>query len=128
MRKMGAQSYNIQSLNTHLLNILEENYYIELGNVDVNIISRLLNGETIFLEKLFYSPILVNGYGKISNEEENDGSYQINYLYSLHQRSSSNKFILTCGIVKYRDNLKLEKFAPIVLMPLTLTILLEKFV
>lgn len=126
MRKMGAQSYNIQSLNTHLLNILEENYYIELGNVDVNIISRLLNGETIFLEKLFYSPILVNGYGKISNEEENDESYQINYLYSLHQRSSSNKFILTCGIVKYRDNLKLEKFAPIVLMPLDINYITRK--
>ena len=34
-KERRKNEYNIQSINQHLVNILEENYYIELGNVDI---------------------------------------------------------------------------------------------
>ena len=38
------------------------------------------------------------------DDVKNEINYQFNYLYSLHQKSSSSKFILTCGTIKYIDN------------------------
>ena len=117
-KERRKNEYNIQSINKHLANILEENYYIELGDVDIKVLDELFRGNPVALKDIYYLDITAHGIGNITNDFENDINYQLNYLYSLHQKSSSSKFILTCGVVKYIDKNGLEKFAPIVLIPL----------
>ena len=127
-KERRKNEYNIQSINTHLVNILEENYYIELGNVDIKVLDKLFSGHPVALSEIYYSDITANGIGRISDDVEADINYQINYLYSLHQKSSSSKFILTCGTVKYFDKYAVEKFAPIILIPLSIDYIKQELV
>lgn len=127
-KERRKNEYNIQSVNKHLINILEENYYIELGNVDIKVLEKLFSGHPIPLSEIYYFPITVNGIGQISEDQDNDINYQINYLYSLHQKSSSSKFIITCGTVKYVDKEGVEKFAPIVLIPISMDYVKQEFI
>lgn len=127
-KERRKNEYNIQSINQHLVNILEENYYIELGNVDIKVLDKLFKGHPVALSDIYYLDITARGIGKISDNVENDINYQINYLYSLHQKSSSSKFILTCGTAKYIDKTGVEKFAPIVLIPLSIDYVKQEIV
>ena len=111
---------NNQSSNKHLLDILDKNYYIELGNVNLKVLERLLKRKKLRLDELFYPDIVRTGTGMITEEAENDIDYQVNYLYSLHQKSSSSKICFTCGTLRYYDEDNIEKFAPIVLIPLSI--------
>ena len=49
-------------------------------------------------------------------------------MYSLHQKSSSSKFILTCGTARYIDKTGVEKFAPIILLPLSIDYVKQELV
>ena len=111
------KKYYIQSKNTHLMNVLEKDYYIELGVVDIEILERLLEGEKIEFSKLINIDLLSEGTGKITGDSDNDIFYQLNYLINLRLKNSTCKFILTCGTVKYFDEDKCEKYAPVVLIP-----------
>lgn len=128
MKRSENNTYNIQITNLHLLDILESNYYIELGNVDLTVLIKLLNGETVFFNDLMYLDILVNGLGKITDKVDLDIHFQFNYLYELHQKSSSSKFVLTCGTIKYIDKTGIERYSPLVLIPLTLNYAKKEFV
>ena len=119
-KESGRNNYNIQSINQHLVNILEDNYYIELGNVDIKTLDKLFAGQPVALSDIYYLDIAARGIGRISDDVNNEINYQLNYLYSLHQKSSSSKFILTCGTARYIDITGVEKFAPIVLMPISI--------
>lgn len=118
MRKNNARNYYIRNINTHLLNVLENSYYIEVGSVSLQLIDRLLKGQVLELKDLVYIKILNEGIGKITSDLGNDYDYQLNYLLSFRQKSSTHKFFLTSGLLKYRDETGLEKFAPIVLIPI----------
>lgn len=117
MKRTGEQKFYIKSDNIHLLSILDDNYYMELGVVSIQLIDKLINHQVLDLSSLIYYDILNEGIGKIS-DDENDVNYQLNYLLSLRQKRSSNKFFLTCGTIKYYDNLKNQKYAPVVLIPI----------
>ncbi len=118
MRKSSARNYYVRNINTHLLNVLEESYYIEIGSVDIHTLDRCLNGQVIDLKELIYLQTLNEGIGKITNDVKDDYNYQLNYLLSFRQKSSTHKFFLTAGLLKYRDETGLEKFAPIILIPI----------
>ena len=68
-KEKRKNEYNIQSVNKHLINILEENYYIELGNVDIKVLEKLFSGHPVSLSEIYYFPITVNGIGQISNDQ-----------------------------------------------------------
>lgn len=127
-KERRKNEYSIQSVNQHLLNILEENYYIELGNVDIKVLDKLFNGHPVALSEIYYYDITSLGIGKITDQKDADINYQINYLYSLHQKSSSSKFILTCGTARYIDKTGVEKFAPIILLPLSIDYVKQELV
>ena len=127
-KERRRNEYNIQSINDHLNNILEEDYYIELGNIDLKVLNKLFSGHTISLNEIYYLDITVNGIGKITDEGYDDIDFQINYLYSLHQKHSTTKFILTCGTVRYVDTSCVECFAPIVLIPIEIDYVNKSFV
>lgn len=118
MKKTGEQKIYIQANNIHLLNILEDNYYMELGVVNISVIEKLLNNQVLDLSQLIYYEILNSGIGQITNNPSSDIYYQLNYLLSLRQKSSSNKFYLTCGTIAYFDDLGNERYAPVVLIPI----------
>lgn len=118
MKKIGEQKFYIQSSNSHLLNILDDNYYIELGVVNISIVNKLINHASLELSQLIYYELASTGIGQISNSPSGDIEYQLNYLLSLRQKSSSNKFFFTCGTIAYYDELGVEKYAPLVLIPI----------
>lgn len=114
------RKFHIRSSNTHLLDILEDNYYMELGAVNLSLMAQLLERKPIKLADFIYYDILNSGIGKITDDKISDIYYQINYLQNMRQRSSTSYFFLTCGVIKYYNSLKEEKFAPIVLIPIEL--------
>lgn len=118
MGKNNTRNYYIRNVNTHLLNVMENSYYIEVGAVDIHILDRLLKGNVLDLKDLIYLNTLNEGIGQITSDIKNDYNYQLNYLLSFRQKSSTHKFFLTAGLLKYRDEAGLEKFAPIVLIPI----------
>lgn len=118
MRKNMARNYYIRNVNTHLLNVLENSYYIEVGTVGLSYLDRLLKGHILELREIIHAQILNEGIGKITADQNNDYDFQLNYLLSFRQKSSTHKFFLTAGLLKYRDESGLEKFAPIVLIPI----------
>ena len=118
MKRTGEQKFYIKSNNLHLLSILDDNYYMELGVVALSTIDRLINHQVLELSNLIYDDILNTGIGKITDDSSNDADYQLNYLLSLRQKRSSNKFFLTCGTIIYYDNLGNQKYAPVVLIPI----------
>lgn len=118
MKKVGEHNYYIQSSNSHLLNVLEDNYYMELGVVNIRFIDKLLKHQVLELSQLVYFEILNTGIGQITPTQSSDMYYQLNYLLSLRQKNSSNKFFLTCGTITYIDDAETEKYAPVVLIPI----------
>lgn len=118
MRKYNARNYYIRNVNTHLLNVLEESYYIEIGTASLYTLTKLLNGTLLDLQEIINFDLLNEGIGKITNDSNVDVNYQLNYLLSYRQKSSTHKFFLTIGLLKYRDDNGLEKYAPIVLIPI----------
>lgn len=117
MKRIGEQKFYIQSSNSHLLNILDDNYYMELGVVNLSTLNKLINHQSLDISQLIYYELLNTGIGQITNNQSSDIYYQLNYLLSLRQKSSSNKFFLTCGTIAYYDELGVEKYAPLVLIP-----------
>lgn len=114
------KKFHIRSTNTHLLDILEDSYYMELGAVNLNLMTQLLQKQPIKLADFIYYDILNTGIGQITSDEISDIHYQINYLQNMRQRSSTSYFFLTCGVIRYFNSKNEEKFAPIVLIPVEL--------
>ena len=117
MKTKYENKYRIQSRNEHLLNILEKDYYIELGTIAISTLNRLIKGEKINIEELIDREILVNGIGSITGSLEDDLFYQLNYLINLRLKNSTYKLVLTAGTIKYYDDKECEKYAPLVLIP-----------
>ncbi len=118
MRRIGDPKYYIRASNNHLLNILDDNYYIELGVINMDILNRLLKFQVLDINQIINYELLNSGIGKITDDDETDAYYQLNYLISLRQKSSSSKFFLTCETITYLDDNGCEKYAPLVLIPL----------
>ncbi len=120
MKMLREADYRIQSTNKHLKNILEEDYYIELGCVDYKVLARLLAGEEIDISECIYNELASQGIGQISSITEHSLTYQLSYLIHLRQKSSSCKIFLTCNILRYYDKENHELYAPIVLIPISI--------
>lgn len=117
MNEIKKSNYRLQTDNKHLKNILEEDYYIELGTVDLIVLESLLAGQVLELTSCIYPDIATTGVGQISSDLEYELDYQLTYLLQLRQKSSSYKIFLTCGVIKYVNRDGLELFAPVVLIP-----------
>ena len=114
--KDSQARYRIEFKNDHLLDILSRNYYLELGVIDLNLMRDLLNGKQLNLLDLIYQDIANEGIGQIKNEE-NDIYYQVNYLVSLRQKTSTDKFFITCNALRYMNEDGVETYSPIILIP-----------
>ena len=114
--KHGQNNYRIELRNKHLLDILSSDYYLELGIIDLNLLNDLLQGKQLNLTDIEYRDLSNEGVGKIRDDAE-DIHYQVNYLVSLRQKSSTDKFFITCNALRYINEDGFELYAPIILIP-----------
>lgn len=119
---MGKEiNLRLSANNLHLKNIFTDEYYIELGNIEISVIERILNRELIRIEEVAYFPIQNKGLGHstLTNEELKN---MLPYLYfkNLNDKDISKQLFITYGLVKYKNNDKEEIFIPIVLLPIKL--------
>ena len=117
MNTKNEKKYRIRYKNVHLMNVLEEDYYIDLGVIDYKVLDKILNKELTSLNDIINIDILSEGIGKITGDPISDIYYQLNYLINLRLKNSTSKFLLTCGCIKYLDELECEKYAPVVFIP-----------
>lgn len=118
--KTNQPRFVLSNTNNHLLDIYNQDYYVELGTIDIQKLDYLLNHKSLDLADLIYNDLAFTGTGKITNSSKDDIFFQINYLTSLRQKSSSNHFFITCSTICYTDQNGIEKHAPVVLIPIDL--------
>ncbi|MBO4667010.1 MAG: hypothetical protein J5666_02620 [Bacilli bacterium] len=121
MKTLKRKTFRIQQRNQHLKNILDENYYIELGAIDIKTLDRLTSGALLSLKDIIYEPLASEGLGQITTDASSDLLYQFNFLNSLRKNSSSDKIFLTCGVLHYKVKTR-ECYAPIILIPVDLNL------
>lgn len=107
--------------NLHLKNIFSDEYYVELGNIEISVIERILNKELVKIEEVAYFPIQNKGLGHSSLDESSLKNI-LPYLFfkDLNDKDKSKQLFITYGLVKYKNNDKEEIFTPIVLLPIKL--------
>lgn len=120
MGKNKERKYLLKSTNKHLLDIFEQNYYVELGSIDLEVMNEFLSGTSIPFNEIADKMILVEGTGRITSDFNYEQEYQLNYLLDFVRWNSSTKLFLTCGIIKYYSTLKQELYAPLLLIPIKL--------
>jgi hypothetical protein len=118
MGKNKERKYLLKSTNKHLLDIFEQNYYVELGSIDLEVMNEFLSGTSIPFNEIADKMILVEGTGRITSDFNYEQEYQLNYLLDFVRWNSSTKLFLTCGIIKYYSTLKQELYAPLLLIPI----------
>ncbi len=114
--KHNQSNYRIELRNKHLLDILCSDYYLELGVIDLNLLNDLLNDKQLNLVDIEYRDLSNEGVGQIREDDE-DIHYQVNYLVSLRQKNSTDKFFITCNCLRYLNTEGFEVHAPMVLIP-----------
>lgn len=114
--------YRIKTENRHLKNIIESNYFIELGSIGVNKMTKILNGQVFDIKDICDYDLAVEGVGQISSDRKHDLDYQLLYLLQLRQKASTHKFFLTYQILRYFNLEGKELFAPIILIPVDIDI------
>lgn len=121
MKKYKDSNFYIQHTNKHLLNILEDNYYIELGQIDIQVLTKIIDSEPIEFKDIYSQELLLEGIGQINENSQEDMFYQLNYLISLRQKRTSYKFFITFGTILYKNEQGEEKYAPVILIPVEIS-------
>ena len=111
----------LRANNLHLKNIFTDNYYVELGNIDIPVIERILRNEKVNVEEVSYFPIQNKGLGKSSQTDETLNKV-LPYLFfkNVNSKNISKQLFITYGVLKYQNNEKKEVFIPVVLIPIKL--------
>lgn len=128
MKIFRETNYRVQSTNQHLKNILEENYYIELGYISLKTLSKLFTGAVLDMEEFIYNDIATEGIGQILESKESSLDYQFAYLFHLRQKISTHKIFLTYNAIRYENRDGLEIYAPVILIPVDIDNINKKLV
>lgn len=120
MEKNSKIPFKINN-NNHLKNILDNNFYLELGVIDTNVIRRLLNNEVINIDEVTFYPIQSKGLGNCSLPSDTIKNNLPFYFYrKLMEGNPLINLAITYGLYFYRDHEKKDKFAPIIFIPITM--------
>ena len=108
--------------NKHLQDIFNEDYFLELGNLNANTLSKLLKYKLVRYSDLTFFDIQNKGIGTsdISNKKLKE---KIPYFYfeNFSHKDVSKKLFITYGIIIQRRGYK-EYFTPIILLPVDILI------
>lgn len=120
MNKITRSKYRIIN-SSHLRNIFEKDYYLELGIISVDIIKKILNYEVVDIKDVTFLPIQNKGLGHGRNENEKIRNNLPYYFFRKFQESNSlTQLVITYGLCYYRDFEKKDKFAPIIFIPINM--------
>lgn len=123
LKKINGNSLSLD--NNHLQDILSNESFIELGNINYKVLNNLLDGKLIKLEELSYFDIQNMGLGRseVDNDNLRDKLPYIR-LYNKVKNHSSMIAIITYGILVQNANSKNfaihEQFTPMVLIPVNI--------
>lgn len=121
MIKESMAKLNISRISNHLKDVLSFPYYLELGTIDFNVLIRLLNYELVNLDDVTYYPIQNSGLGKCDVSSPTLRKIlPFLFYHNLFETNRSLQLFITYGLLRYRDEIGKEIFAPIVLIPVNL--------
>ena len=135
LKKITANSLSLD--NNHLLDVLNNDKYIEIGNINYKTFSRLLAGKLIKLEDLSFFPIQNIGLGgsRLDNNQESCENSEardlINKLPFIALKNNINNHssrivVITYGlliqIANTKDFSSREEFTPMILIPVEMFI------
>ena len=128
LKKITANSLSLD--NSHLLDVLNNDKYIEIGNINYKTFEKLLAGKLIKLEDLSFFSIQNIGLGgsKITSEKDSELINKLPFLALANnvKSHSSRIVVITYGILVQfgttKDFSSREEFTPMVLIPVEMYI------
>lgn len=107
--------------NNHLLDIFDDNYYIELGNISLETLDALLNNHLIKLEDItdFENQNLGIGASTIDNPWFRN-IFPYTFFDNISKVDGSFQLYIAYGLALYYDEQYKQKFSPLVLIPVNI--------
>ena len=114
--------FQIGKNNKHLSDIFNQEYYLELGNINTNAFSKLLKHKLVRYSDITYFDIQNKGIGT-SDIQNKKLKEKIPYFYfeNFSHKDVSKKLFITYGIIIQRRGYK-ELFTPIILLPVDIMV------
>lgn len=123
MVKDTFTSLKLSPNNLHLKNIFVPDSYLELGNIDYNVIKRILNYEMVNIKDICSYDIFNMGVGHSNlKSEELNNFIPFQFFKSITDKDGLRQLFITYGILKYINIDKREVFMPILLLPIEMVI------
>ena len=107
----------------HLKNIFVSNSYLELGIIDIDVITRLLSYQIINLNDIVYFSNQNKGLGSIDIDNDVLRNYSPHFFFlNFYKNQLRYELVITYGLLKYRNEAvdNKEKFMPVFLIPIKL--------
>lgn len=127
MKEYGSK-LKIISSDIHLKSIFANDFYIELGNIEVDVMKRILNYELININELTYYPIQNKSVGScktLVGELKNKIPYM--FYKTIVDADYSRYMFLTYGVLDYYNVNAKDRFMPIFLLPIEMKYLNSEF-
>lgn len=127
MKEYGSK-LKITSSDIHLKSIFANDFYIELGNIEINVMKRILNYELININELTYYPIQNKSVGScktLVGELKNKIPYM--FYKTIVDADYSRYMFLTYGVLDYYNVNAKDRFMPIFLLPIEMKYLDGEF-
>ena len=123
-----SEKVNISPISNSLLNVFTDNYYLELGNIDYQVIERILKRELVSVDEVACYDIQNIGVGHASKTTK-DLRDIVPYIYfeNIQNKERSIQLFITCGLLSKVVANKAETFAPIVLIQVKLLFIDGKY-
>ena len=111
----------ITTTDIHLKSIFTNNYYLELGNIDLDVMNKILQYETINVNEISYFPIQNKGIGasNIPSDYLRD-NLPFMFFKNLNNKDRTKQLFLTYGLVTFYNNESKDRFVPVFLLPIEL--------
>jgi hypothetical protein len=107
--------------NPHLLDIFTDNHYLELGNINYEMWTRLLNSKTLRINDIVDFNIQNKGVGasRVTYDNIKKIIPYINFL-NIYKKNQSLQLFITYGLLVNKSDINIEQFSPIVLIPVNI--------
>ena len=112
---------SISRKNGHLTDIFAADSYLELGNINYDVLVRLLNYEIVDYEDITYFPIQKHGVG--SSEIKDDllrKKLPFLFFANINRKNRNLQLFITYGLLTLKNKQNREIFSPVVLIPVNM--------
>src|SRR5690554_1160966 len=111
----------LSSANDHLLDIFYDVHYLELGTISLDEFKKLQSKKFLNIREFVNLKVQNIGIGASSISDENlKNNLPYIFLDNVKAKNPEVQTFLTYGVIGYKDDQNLEKFAPIILIPVNI--------